>query len=105
MLVRVLSSDLNALPRFFDEHKHRQTRDLDYEDWEEFMVVWRMDRIELYENYVGICLFCLSLMPISFRLSQEKSGLEVTKTSHISFPSSLVEPGFRSIRSSTSPSA
>ncbi|KAJ8080665.1 hypothetical protein PM082_017499 [Marasmius tenuissimus] len=51
MLVRILSSNLNALPRFFDDNKHRQTRDLDYEDWEEFMVVWRMDRIELYENY------------------------------------------------------
>ncbi|KAL0580133.1 hypothetical protein V5O48_001909 [Marasmius crinis-equi] len=51
MLVRILSSDQSAVPRLFDEHIHRQTRDLDYEDWEEFMAVWRMDRIELYENY------------------------------------------------------
>ncbi|KAG7088497.1 hypothetical protein E1B28_012485 [Marasmius oreades] len=51
MLVRIFSSQLSALPRFFDEHKHRQTRKLYYEDWQEFMIVWRMDRIEFYENY------------------------------------------------------
>ncbi|KAF9267492.1 hypothetical protein L218DRAFT_978057 [Marasmius fiardii PR-910] len=49
---RFIPISLSALPRFFDEYKHRQTRGLDFEDWQEFMVVWRMDRIELYENYV-----------------------------------------------------
>uniref|UniRef100_A0A0W0EV81 PH domain-containing protein n=1 Tax=Moniliophthora roreri TaxID=221103 RepID=A0A0W0EV81_MONRR len=51
MLVRMISSDLTAVPSSFDEQKHRQTRDLKYEGWGEFMVVWRGDRVELYENY------------------------------------------------------
>ncbi|EEB92094.1 hypothetical protein MPER_09448, partial [Moniliophthora perniciosa FA553] len=51
MLVRIISSDLTAVPSSFDEQKHRQTRDLKHEGWGEFMVVWRGDRVEVYENY------------------------------------------------------
>lgn len=53
MFVRVYSTELVDMFTLFDESIHRVTRDLKFEDWGEFLVVWRMDRIEVYENYVG----------------------------------------------------
>ncbi|KAF8895412.1 Pleckstrin homology domain-containing protein [Infundibulicybe gibba] len=51
MLVRVSYSKTEITGKHFDETIHRTTRNLRYEDWAEFMVVWRKDRIELYEDY------------------------------------------------------
>ncbi|KAJ4482213.1 Pleckstrin homology domain-containing protein [Lentinula aciculospora] len=51
MLVRIYSTETVNMFSSFDESVHRVTHDLKYEDWGEFLVVWRMDRIEIYENY------------------------------------------------------
>ncbi|KAI9465399.1 hypothetical protein BJY52DRAFT_1243706 [Lactarius psammicola] len=42
--------DGSLAPRF-DEIQNRSARNLQYEDWAEFMVVWRNDRLELYDDY------------------------------------------------------
>ncbi|KAF6757469.1 hypothetical protein DFP72DRAFT_1032426 [Ephemerocybe angulata] len=51
MLVRVAYSKLEALSTKFDDSIHRTTRGLQYEACAEFMVVWRKDLIELYEDH------------------------------------------------------
>ncbi len=66
MLVRVSYSKSEALGLHFDEYQNRMTSGLQYEDWAEFMVVWRRDKIELYEDYVGKFAarvsFCVNLL-------------------------------------------
>jgi hypothetical protein len=57
MLVRISYTKASGVGAFFDEAQHRTTNHLDYEDWSEFLVVWRKDRrgnhrIEFYEDYV-----------------------------------------------------
>lgn len=52
MLVRVDYTKSEGITRF-DDNINRSARDLEYEDWGEFLVVWRRDGIELYEDYVG----------------------------------------------------
>ncbi|ETW81550.1 hypothetical protein HETIRDRAFT_51882 [Heterobasidion irregulare TC 32-1] len=51
MIVRVSYTRERSLGATFDENQNRFTQHLQYEDWAEFMVVWRKDRIELYEDY------------------------------------------------------
>lgn len=53
MLVRIYATRASNLNANFDETIHRTTRDLQHEDCTEFMVVWRKDIIELYEDYVN----------------------------------------------------
>lgn len=52
MLVRVSYTKLEGLSKHFDETQNRYTSKLHYEDWAEFMVVWRGQKIEIYEDYV-----------------------------------------------------
>lgn len=52
MLVRVSHTKLEGLSKCFDEVQNRYTSKLHYEDWAEFIVVWRGQRIEIYEDYV-----------------------------------------------------
>jgi len=56
MLVRVSYTESESLPRHFDEVQNRMTANLKYEDWAEFLVVWRGKRLELYEDYVSLFL-------------------------------------------------
>ena len=56
MLVRVTYTKQGAVNAKFDDSINRTTRDLQYEDWAEFMVVWRRDLIELYEDDVSLNL-------------------------------------------------
>ncbi|KAK0201660.1 hypothetical protein DFS33DRAFT_1349082 [Desarmillaria ectypa] len=51
MLVRVSYTESESLGPQFDECQHRMTSGLRHEDWAEFMVVWRRDSIEVYEDY------------------------------------------------------
>ncbi|KAG7443112.1 uncharacterized protein BT62DRAFT_935448 [Guyanagaster necrorhizus] len=51
MLVRVSYTECESLGSQFDEYQHRMTSGLRHEDWAEFMVVWRRDSIEVYEDY------------------------------------------------------
>lgn len=52
MIVRVAyCRDESPGPKF-DEVQNRSARNLQYEDWNEFMVVWRNDRLELYDDHV-----------------------------------------------------
>lgn len=53
MDVRVEYSKSENIGHGFDEVQHRITRDLRYEGWAEFMVVWREDRVELYQDFVS----------------------------------------------------
>lgn len=58
MLVRVAYTKSEGLGAAFDEKQNSMTSNVRYEEWQEMMVVWRKDRIEIYEDYV-------SLMPTS----------------------------------------
>jgi len=51
MLVRVSYTKSESLPCHFDEVQNRTTPRLRYEDWAEFLVVWRGERLEIYEDY------------------------------------------------------
>lgn len=53
MLVRVSHTDADSVGTAFDENQNRITQHLDYEDWAEFMVVWRRGRLELYEDHAS----------------------------------------------------
>ncbi|EPQ54943.1 hypothetical protein GLOTRDRAFT_43400 [Gloeophyllum trabeum ATCC 11539] len=50
MIVRVSYSEEESLGPNFDEYQNRSGR-YDYEDMGEFLVAWRKDRLELYEDY------------------------------------------------------
>ncbi|KAH0831930.1 hypothetical protein J3R83DRAFT_12814 [Lanmaoa asiatica] len=52
MLVRVCYTKSESLSSHFDEVQNRQTTHLRHEDCMEFLVVWRKDMLELYEDYV-----------------------------------------------------
>lgn len=52
MVVRVAYCKNDSLGPSFDELQDRSARDMQYEDWAEFLVVWRRDRLELYNDYV-----------------------------------------------------
>ena len=54
MVVRVACCKNDSLGPHFDELQDRSARDMQYEDWAEFMVVWRSDRLELYNDYVSL---------------------------------------------------
>lgn len=63
MVVRVAYCRDDTFGHHFDEMQDRCARDMQYEDWAEFMVIWRGHRLELYSNYVrafSIPLQCLS---------------------------------------------
>ncbi|KDQ62280.1 hypothetical protein JAAARDRAFT_454727 [Jaapia argillacea MUCL 33604] len=51
MLVRVSYSKDESLNSNFDEYQNRTSRHLEYEDWGEFIVAWRKDRLEIYEDF------------------------------------------------------
>jgi hypothetical protein len=52
MVVRVAYCKDDSFGSHFDEVQDRSARDMQYEDWAEFMVVWRSHRLELYNNFV-----------------------------------------------------
>ena len=53
MLVSVFRCEHESLKFPFTEQESRITRGLDSKEWDEFLVVWRNQRIEIYEDYVG----------------------------------------------------
>jgi len=55
MLVRVSHTDAESVGTAFDENQNLITRHLEYEDWSEFMVIWRREQLELYEDYASRC--------------------------------------------------
>ncbi|KAI0304331.1 Pleckstrin homology domain-containing protein [Multifurca ochricompacta] len=55
MIVRVAYCRDGYLGSRFDEMQNRSARNMQNEDWAEFMVVWRNDRLELYNNYTFPC--------------------------------------------------
>lgn len=59
MLVRVYHTEQKTFKKAFDEQECRITRGLDHEEWAEFLLIWREQRLELYEDYV--CVYTLSL--------------------------------------------
>ncbi|KAI0720502.1 Pleckstrin homology domain-containing protein [Cerioporus squamosus] len=50
MLVRVSYTE-DSVPATFDERQNRITRHLENEGWTEYIVAWRKDRLELYEDH------------------------------------------------------
>ncbi|KAJ7696070.1 Pleckstrin homology domain-containing protein [Mycena rosella] len=51
MLVRVGYSKNESLGTVFDEEQSRKTRGIRYDEWTEFMVLWRKDLIHFYEPH------------------------------------------------------
>ena len=52
MVVRVAYCRDDTFGPHFDEMQDRCARHMQYEDWAEFMVIWRGHRLELYSNFV-----------------------------------------------------
>jgi hypothetical protein len=89
MVVRIAYCRDGSLGPNFDEMQNRSARNLQYEDWTEFVVVWRKDRLELYDDYV--CAVCTLLRSPNFDVYPfsdclVENGLQVTSTSHSSYP-------------------
>lgn len=55
MLVRVSYTKSEDI-KHFDDAINRTTRNLRYEDWGEFLVAWRKDRIEVYQDHVRLII-------------------------------------------------
>ena len=55
MLVRVSYTKSEDIKQF-DDAINRTTRNLRYEDWGEFLVAWRKDRIEVYQDHVRLTI-------------------------------------------------
>lgn len=53
MLVHVSHTDADSVGAAFDENQNQITQHLEYEDRSEFMVVWRKERLELYEDHAS----------------------------------------------------
>lgn len=70
MLVKISSTKAHNLSAVFHESIHRTTRDLEYEDWGEFMVAWRKDLIEIYEDYVSATGCCIGLKSLRKNLPE-----------------------------------
>jgi hypothetical protein len=64
MLVRVNYSKLEGLTQF-DDSIHKTTRNLQFEEWSEFLVAWRKDSLELYRDHVS---FSSRIMPLDCKL-------------------------------------
>ena len=89
MVVRVAYCRDESLGPNFDEMQNRSARNLQYEDWTEFMVVWRHDRLELYDDHVSAPCSSghspsLDVSPLSNCLVE--NGLQVTSISPSSYP-------------------
>jgi len=54
MVVRVAYCKDDTFGPHFDEMQDRCARHMQYEDWAEFMVIWRGHRLELYDNFVRV---------------------------------------------------
>ncbi|KZT12064.1 uncharacterized protein LAESUDRAFT_640838 [Laetiporus sulphureus 93-53] len=52
MLVKFSHTEGSSLPAEFDENANRTTSHLYNEDWVEYIVVWRKDRLELYRDHL-----------------------------------------------------
>jgi hypothetical protein len=53
MLVRIDYTKSEGIIQF-DDNTNRMTRNLEYRDWGEFLVVWRKDSVEIYNDYVRV---------------------------------------------------
>ncbi|KAH9936321.1 Pleckstrin homology domain-containing protein [Fomitopsis serialis] len=51
MLIKFSHIEAEALPSNFDEWHNRTTGHLYNEDWKDYIVVWRKDRLELYKSH------------------------------------------------------
>ena len=51
----------------FDESRNRVTPRVQYEDWSEYLVVWRKSRVELYKNYVRVSAHIVPLLALKIR--------------------------------------
>ncbi|THH16545.1 hypothetical protein EW146_g4095 [Bondarzewia mesenterica] len=51
MIVRVSHTRAQSVGASFDETQNRSAQHVHFENWAEFMVVWRGENIELYEDY------------------------------------------------------
>ena len=54
MLIRVFRCEHESLVVPFVDQECRKTRGLDSKEWDEFLVIWRDRRLELYEDYVCV---------------------------------------------------
>ena len=85
MLVRVSHTGAGTVGTAFDENQNRVTQHLEYEDWSEFMVVWRKERLELYEDYASrrhsfVTISRLLTDLLFIRVSPARSGSRSTNT-------------------------
>ena len=106
MLVRVNYSKLERLV-YFDDSTHKTTRNLQFEEWGEFLVVWRKDSLELYSDHVSSS----QMMSLHFKNSwlhfwrfsvrQAKNGQLNAKILPMSFHSSPQRRGFHYTHSLT----
>jgi hypothetical protein len=80
MLVRVSYTEAETLGSTFDENQNCITQHLQYEDWAEFMVIWRKQRLELYEDYVSTAMCVWQYLLICIVASRKGVGHKAQKT-------------------------
>jgi hypothetical protein len=102
MLVRVSHTDADSVGIAFDENQNMITQHLEYEDWAEFMVVWRGRRLELYEDYVSrlqdFAPFTRLLTTVFVRVFLVRSGSRNINTSRSLFHWTVSKQSSLSIR-------
>jgi hypothetical protein len=95
MVVRIAYCKGGSPGSRFDEMRDRSARDMQYEDWAEFMVVWRNGRLELYDNYVSFFpVFCPPALMEGLRDCRVENGWQVTNISPLLCPWKALKQSF-----------
>lgn len=63
MLVRVSHTGLDSIGSNFDENQNRVTPHIHNQNWKEYIVAWRKDRLELYRDHVRLLLLLPTTTP------------------------------------------
>lgn len=100
MLVQVSFTNTESLPANFDEQLNRITSQIQYENWEEYIVAWRKDRLELYTDFVRIPFPNKGgrvLTDSIFSPYRARNGLSATNDWRLSFRSHKPQRSYRCI--------
>ncbi|KAJ6557386.1 Pleckstrin homology domain-containing protein [Mycena vulgaris] len=94
MLVRVGYSKTESIGTVFDEEQSRKSRGIRYDEWAEFMVLWRKDLIHFYEphNVPGIKWISGSKYKLAFVVPLKSTKTRLSLYSFVDLTFSLTCP-------------
>ncbi|KLO17283.1 hypothetical protein SCHPADRAFT_846749 [Schizopora paradoxa] len=93
MLVRVIHSNNHDFEKPFNDKMCRSTRHLEFQKWSECIVIWRKNRIEIYQDYRSLCKErFLGHKRLSFVIPLSSKDTTLSLYSLVDFSFCLVSP-------------